>query len=298
MPRVNDRLVARTAASRNAARASSAKDRPSRLRLVLRRQRRLARPFGMGVALLGAVVIGDGALTGHTAPRGAGGSIMTWRERLGRAIDMRVQTIDIEGRANTPEPLLRAALGVNKGDPILGFSVEAARQRIEGLSWVEHVAVERRLPGTIAVALIERRPFAIWQNQGKFELIDRAGAVVANEDVSAFGDLPLVVGAGAPLHAADLLDALQGEPDIRARLAAAVRVGERRWNLQLKNSITILLPEGAAPAALHRLAELQTSDALLDRPIAAVDLRLPDRLVVRPLQSAAPVTTAAPKRST
>ena len=37
---------------------------------------------------------------------------------------LRVTDVVIEGRANTPEPLLRAALGVSKGDPILGFSVE------------------------------------------------------------------------------------------------------------------------------------------------------------------------------
>ena len=81
---------------------------------------------------------------------------------------------------------------------MLGFSLEGARQRIATLSWVESAAVERRLPGTLVVNLVERRPFAIWQNQGKFVLIDRDGQVVANEDVAAFGDLPLVVGAGAP----------------------------------------------------------------------------------------------------
>ena len=95
----------------------------------------------------------------------------------------------IEGRANTPEPLLRAAIGVSKGDPILGFSFEQARQRIESLSWVEHATVERRLPGTVVVCLQERRPFAIWQNQGKFVLIDRDGQVVANQDVAQFHQL-------------------------------------------------------------------------------------------------------------
>ena len=50
---------------------------------------------------------------------------------------MRVQDIVIEGRQKTPEPLLRAALGVSRGDPILGFSVAGARQRIETLTWVQ-----------------------------------------------------------------------------------------------------------------------------------------------------------------
>ncbi len=265
-------------------RASSAKDRPSALKLMLRRQRRFARPLGAGVLLLGIILIAYGALHGRI---GGGGSILGWRERVGRAIGLSVQTIDIDGRANTPEPLLREAIGIRTGDPIFGVSIEAARQRIESLSWVEHAVVERRLPGTIHVSLIERRPFAIWQSQGKFQLIGRNGEVVANEDVSAFAGLPLVVGLGAPGHAAELLDALQGQPALAARVGAAVRVGERRWNLQLKNGITVMLPESHATAALGRLMELQAADALLDRPIAAVDLRLPDRLVVRPLPPAA-----------
>lgn len=69
------------------------------------------------------------------------------RERLGLATaasGLRVTDIVIEGRANTPETLLRAAIGVNKGDPILGFSLEETRARIETIPWVEHATVERR----------------------------------------------------------------------------------------------------------------------------------------------------------
>ena len=68
--------------------------------------------------------------------------------------------------------------------------------------------------------------------------------MVANEDVSRFSDLPLTVGLDAPAHAAAMLDALSATPAIRDMVAAMVRVGERRWNLQLKNGITVMLPEG------------------------------------------------------
>ncbi len=279
--------------------------RPSALKLMLRRRRRLLRPMLWGAASFAAVLAGT-ALMHSAAPGGrvatrTGDSIATLRERLGRVVGLRVAEVVIAGRANTPEPLLLAALGVSRGDPILGFSVEAARARIESLSWVEHVAVERRLPGTIFVQLIERRPFAIWQNQGRFVLIDRDGQVVADQQVSPrdwgpFASLPLVVGAGAPAPAAALLDSLDAWPEIRTRVVASVRVGERRWNLQMRNGTAVMLPEGAVPQALAKLAELQSSDDLLDRPIASVDLRLPDRLAIRPLPGAgqAPVAEQPP----
>jgi cell division protein FtsQ len=272
MPRVKKREIAR----------------PSRLKLMLRRQKRLLKPLSLSVFGFAAVMAG--LLVFHSAQ--TGGAAARVQRSFARAIDLRVQDIEIKNRQNTPEPLLRAALGVNVGDPILGFSVSGARDRIESLSWVEHVAVERRLPSTIVVDLTERRPFAIWQNQGKFLLIDRDGQVVTNEDVAQFGSLPLVVGAGAPPFAAPLLDALEAVPDIHDRVAAMVRVGERRWNLQLKNGITVMLPEDHEPAALQRLHELQTSQNLLDRPLVFIDLRLKDRLAVRVKPAAA---VAAPQ---
>jgi cell division protein FtsQ len=264
--------------------------RPSRLKLLMRRNRRNLRFVLFGAA--GFVVVLAGAALMHSAQKG--GTVANLQARISRAIDLRVADIEFHGQSNTPEARLTEALGVARGDPILGFSVEAARKRLEALSWVEHVAVERRLPGTIYVDITERRPYAIWQNQGKFQLIDRGGEVVTNEDVAAFSDLPLVVGLGAPAHTADMLAALAAVPDIKSRVAALVRVGDRRWNLQLKNNITVMLPEGHEAAALARLEELQSGQQLLDRPLLFVDMRLPDRLAVRarpapPPEAAAPV---------
>jgi cell division protein FtsQ len=251
------------------------------LRLLLRRQKRLLRPAGWVAFAAVVVLLGLFALR-SAAP---GGTVATLRERLGGATafaGLRVTDVVVEGRANTPEPLLRAALGVSKGDPIIGFSVEQARQRVETLSWVEHATIERRLPGTVVVFLQERRPFAIWQNQGRFVLIDRSGQVVANENLAEFRQLPLVVGPGAPGAAAPLIDALTDRPELQKRVIATVRIGERRWNLRLNNGADVMLPEGHEIPALDRLMQLQQEHALLDRPLAAIDMRLGDRLVVRP----------------
>src|SRR5580658_4404915 len=283
-------------------------DRPSALRLLLRRGWKLVRPvrwvvFGCVVLVGGAVALhlllppGSGSQSGTGAA--SGGSLTTFRERIGNAtasLGLRVETIVIEGRANTPEPLLRAALGISKGDPILGFSLDAARRNVEKLSWVDQATIERRLPDTVVVQLVERRPFAIWQNQGKFVLIDRDGQMVTNEDVAQFRQLPLVVGPGAPGAATPLIDALTQHPGLLARMVAAVRVGERRWNLQLRGGMNVMLPEGHEAVAIDRLVALQQDHALLDRPLEVVDMRLPDRLVLRP--RAEPAADAAAKKPT
>jgi cell division protein FtsQ len=254
-------------------------DRPGRGRLLRKRLRGLGKPAAALAALLGVGLAGYAAV--QIVGQGA-----SFRERLLAAtarLGLVVEDVVLEGRQKTPEPLLRAALGVRPGDPILGVSLAGARARIETINWVAGATVERRLPGTIVVELKERRPFAVWQSQGRFVLIDRNGETVTDSDVAAFANqVPLVVGPGAPAAAAALIDALGAWPDIMGRMVAAVRVGERRWNLRMNNGADVLLPEGAEAAALARLAEMQKTYALLDRPLAVVDLRLPDRLVVRP----------------
>jgi cell division protein FtsQ len=262
-------------------------DRPGRWKLFARHGRHYARR-----ALAGAVLLGALFATGLVLHAiGQGDSI---RERLGDAtgrFGLTVETIQFVGNRKTPEPLLRAALGVSRGDPILGFSVRDARQRLETITWVKSATVERRLPGLVVVQIEERAPFALWQLDGKFTLVDRDGRLVTDSEVAKFVDqVPLIVGPGAPQAAAVLMDFLAVQPDILARMKAAVRIGERRWNLRMNNGADILLPEGAEAPALARLAELQAAHQLLDRPLQAVDLRLPDRLVIRPVPERPPAT--------
>ncbi|MCX7381341.1 MAG: FtsQ-type POTRA domain-containing protein [Alphaproteobacteria bacterium] len=254
-------------------------DRPGKWKLIWKRQRQILRRTLAGVVLL--AVLGLAGLAAQAIGQGA-----SVGERLADAtgqLGLRVQEIRIEGRQKTPEPLLRAAIGVRTGDPILGMSVRDAKGRIESIAWVQSATVERRLPGLIVVQIVERRPFAVWYLDGKKSLIDRQGEKVDDSDVSTFeGELPMVAGLGAPKAAAAFLDILATQPEIQARVFAAVRIGERRWNLRMQNGTDILLPEGAEKLALDKLAALQASHSLLDRPLQAVDLRLPDRLVIRP----------------
>jgi cell division protein FtsQ len=275
---------------------NSVKDRPWRWALLLRRQRSRLKLLGIAAAAAG-VLFGLSAVVRATAPAT---SLVGMRERMGEIASLAglsVKHIVVRGRHNTPEPVLREALGVTPGEPILGFSLVAARQRIESLAWVQSAVVERRLPSTVLVVLTEKRPFALWQHDGRFSVIARDGATVTERDIRAYRELPLVVGPGAPSRAADLFDALDALPKIASRVVAAVRVGERRWNLVMKDGTTVELPDDHAKAALERLAELDAKYALLDRPLAVVDMRLGDRLVLRPWPAppTAPATTPAAK---
>jgi cell division protein FtsQ len=213
---------------------------------------------------------------------------LTTTARAGLAI----ADVVVEGRERTAARDVLAVLDARRGAPILAFDPHAAKIELETLPWVRRAAVERRLPDTIHVRLEERVPLALWQTRGRFHVIDVEGREIAGVDPGRFARLVVVVGDDAPPHAAALIALLDTEPAMRARIAAAVRVGARRWNLNLDNGVVVNLPETNAGAAYERLAQLARDNALVERDLVSVDLRLPDRLILR-AREAAPVTPPA-----
>jgi cell division protein FtsQ len=101
-------------------------------------------------------------------------------------------------------------------------------------------------------------------------------------------NLPLIVGAGANTAAAALLPLVSARPRLAQRLAALVRVDDRRWNLNLKDGGVILLPAIGEAAALLRLDALDRQARLLDLGFARIDLRDPEMILVRPHGPTAP----------
>jgi cell division protein FtsQ len=192
-----------------------------------------------------------------------------------------VRDVLVVGRRETPREVLLKAVRLARGAPILAFDPQAAKARIEALPWVRSVSVQRRLPDTVYLHLVERRPLAVWQHDGNLSLIDYDGDVIVKNDLQHYANLLLVVGEDAPVHAAQLLEMLWNQPKLMSRVRAAVRVGGRRWNVRLDNGIDVRLPEEGPASAWARLAEYEREHHVLAKDIGVLDLRLPDRLIVQ-----------------
>ena len=206
--------------------------------------------------------------------------------RAQATLGMVIRAVDIRGRVNTPPAALEAAIGDVAGQPAAAVDLAAMRRRIEAISWVRRASVMRRLPDRLVVTLEERVPFALWQHDRKLHLVDREGVLLSDRDLARWRSYPLIVGDGAPEAAPELFAELARRPGIAQMLEAAIRLGGRRWDLTLRNGMRVKLPEDTTPgwnlaAALDRLAELARDENLLERALTVVDLRLPDRLVLR-----------------
>lgn len=201
--------------------------------------------------------------------------------RLAVEAGFTVQQVTVSGRRETAAADLLEALGVARGDVIQGFDPELARRKIEALGWVRSATVSRLLPDTIRIRIQERRPFALWRSRRGLRLIDREGEAITATNLGRFAHLPVVRGPGARRAAAGLIDILAAEPTLYAGVREAVRIGGRRWDVRFRNGIDVRLPAAGALAAWRRLARLDAEYAILTRQIKVVDMRLPDRLIVR-----------------
>lgn len=206
--------------------------------------------------------------------------------RLMQKAHFAVADIIVIGRQQTDKNQLFAAIEATHGMPIFTFKPSEAETRIARLSWVKAVTVERRLPDTIFVHLTERAPLARWQHDNHLAIIDSDGKILPEAGVESFAQLPLVVGAGAPAEAKELLNTLHSFSVVESKVTAAVRVGERRWDLHLSPNAVARLPEHEVADALKRLSILISEQKILERDIVAIDLRMPDRLVLEPGSSA------------
>jgi cell division protein FtsQ len=203
----------------------------------------------------------------------------------------------VEGRGETAVADILAAVQANRGDPILAIDIDAVRQRLEDLPWIETASVERRFPDQLVVSVTEAAPMALWQRNQKLYLVSRNGAVIETANLGKYAKLLIIVGEDAPKKAQGLFDILAQEPELRTHVTAAVLVGKRRWNIRMDNDVDVKLPESGALEAWRHFAELNRRNNLLEKDVTVVDMRQPDRVVVRQGHPQPPADPAAPVKS-
>lgn len=203
------------------------------------------------------------------------------RNALANAAGFRITSVTINGRKQLTQDEVLAVGGVNGRSSLLFLDAAGVRDSLKANPWIADATVLKLYPGALQINITERRPFALWQEDGKLSVIADDGVVLEPYVTRRFASLPLVVGKGAETRARDFLALVAKYPAVNSQLKAVIFVGERRWNLRLKDGLDIRLPETDVGRALAALMKYDREDKLLSRDITAIDMRLPDRLTVR-----------------
>ena len=269
------------------ARATPVLDREPQDRFILLLERYL--PRRVGVIATVTILLGSAAFGivkgGHVDELTA--ALSDTRNALANSAGFRVATVVINGRKQLSQDEVLAVGGVNGRSSLLFLDAATVRDKLKANPWIADATILKLYPGQLQIDIVERSAFALWQEDGRLSVIADDGAVLEPYVSRRFLNLPLVVGKGAATRARDFLTLLDRYPQVRSVTKAAIFVGERRWNLRLKDGLDVRLPENDVGNALAALSRLDKDDRLFSRDIVAVDMRLPDRLTVQLSEDAA-----------
>jgi cell division protein FtsQ len=203
------------------------------------------------------------------------------RNAIANSVGFRITTVAINGRKQLTQDEVLASGGVNGRSSLLFLDAATVRDKLKANPWIADATVLKLYPGQLQIDIVERSAYALWQQDGRLSVIAEDGAVLEPYVSRRFVSLPLVVGKGAETRARDFLALLARYPQVNSVTKAVIFVGERRWNLRLKDGLDIRLPENDVGNALASLSKLDREEKLFSRDIVAVDMRLPDRLTVQ-----------------
>ncbi len=250
----------------------------TRLTRGLMESRLFRRPMLLLTSLLLIFVAGLGLFAGgHISSALAGLRQQTLAAFT--TVGFEVRDIALEGNERTDAESIYAALGIEVGDSIFAADPAAIRTNLLQLPWVADVVVGRQFPDLVSIRLIERRPFALWRVGSSTVVVERSGAVIESVQPSISERLPLIVGPGAPEIAAPILDLLDQQRAVRARLQSVERISERRWDIVLDRGIRVRLPEIGWEEQLAELERLIVDQGVLERDLETIDLRFPDSYI-------------------
>jgi cell division protein FtsQ len=208
-------------------------------------------------------------------------SLATRTNELALMAGLEVKAVQVEGQHHLKDADIAAALGPRDGVSIFAFDTDAARDRLKRNGWIGEARVMRLLPSTLVVELEERVPFALWREGGKIAAIDISGKMLALAERTDFPNLPVVSGAGAAAPAAEIVDALNGVPELRDRVRDIERIAGRRWDLVLDTGLRAKLPATDFVKALADLSAIAAKNPAALYEIAEIDFRVSSQFTLQ-----------------
>lgn len=195
--------------------------------------------------------------------------------------EFNVSKIEFDGNEHVPDVLLLKTANLKYQTNVFSIPIDEVKKKLEKISWIKSVSVQRKLPGKIYVRIVERTPIAILQSNHKLYLLDIEGKILEHNKIGNFENLPILVGEDAEKAAKYFLFVLNKSPKFLKQLAFATYVGKRRWNITINKGITVKLPEKHLSHAMRILEEISDDNGFFNDDIAEIDLRIIDRVVLK-----------------
>ncbi len=211
---------------------------------------------------------------------------VVWTLVVVRSPLLDVDRVAVAGTEATDPAAVRAAAGIDPGDPMASADLDGARRRVAALPWVDEVRVTRSWPATVQITVTERVAVAAASHPDGWALVDRRGRVLATAP-DAPADLVVLEGerstpVGDRLPAGDraVLAAVAALP---ATLGTEVREagdGPDGVELALEDEFRVVLGDRSDLAAKTEAALAVRQHAQVSGGACRIDVRVPSAPVL------------------
>ena len=191
-----------------------------------------------------------------------------------------LEEITISGQNYSNNEQIGKALKLKKGMPIFSVSLSDLKIRLEKIEWIKQAIVERKLPNSIHISIVERVPIALGQKDRKLSLIDAEGVVINEPEIAKHLHLPIIIGEGAEIYASSLIEMVKSDEELFKRVNSIIMVSERRCNIRFDNGLEVKLPEENMKKAWEKVVKLYKKNELFLPENAVLDLRVENKIFV------------------
>lgn len=203
------------------------------------------------------------------------------RDYIANRPEFRVDMMQIKGASVDVHTDILEVIPIDFPTSSFDLDLKLIKAEVQELSPVKEATV-RVAQGVMVVDVVEREPAVLWRTAEGLLVLDRKGNFVREAtDRAEFGQLLIVAGDNANDAIEEALNLYENSGVIKSDIRGFIRMGARRWDIELQNGQVIRLPANAPEVALDKALALAKVADLLERDVVVLDLRLPERTTVQ-----------------
>ena len=192
----------------------------------------------------------------------------------------KIKNILIIGTHNLSQDYVINIINTQNHINILNVNLHTIYNKIIQNSWVEETYVERILPDTIKIKVLEKKPIAIWQNHNGNKLITVNGDVIYHANVNKFkNSFPIIKGEKSKENISSILKILETNKNFAKNIWSLTFINQRRWDLHFNQGLIVRLPSQDVIKAWQKIIKLQTNYNILNLRLTEIDLRNPEQIL-------------------
>jgi cell division protein FtsQ len=204
-----------------------------------------------------------------------------------------IRRVEVSGAVHTQRAALNALANRYVGLNLFRLDIDRVRHDLASLDWVARIEIEKALPDTLRVRIVERPPVALVSaSDGALRYVDEMGAAFA--DLSpAIGDsdLPLIIATTREdrIRAVDLIRRLRAQDPAVFNRISEIRPllphGYALYDREL--GATVYADDRDVSAKWRDLYAVTAAEKFQRGDLQYADLRFDGRIVIKPVHAAA-----------